>query len=323
MPKNSQKLAETLRQQIVKALETGLWEPSDKLPSTRELAAAMQIDPRVVAEAYRELSTDGLVELRSRSGAYISETARPNGSAVAPSEAWIADVLADGVARELRLTDIAEWLRRATETLRLKAFVIAPTNDQVEGLRREVLTYYGVEAGGKTLDDLHRRSELPLDLRRADLLITTKACRKASRQISANLGLPYICVSGRLDLIGPPWQTLMQPPGYVVVTDERFGAVFQSFIASHGNAAKVTVLVVGSDDLSVIPADGLVYVTQSAREKLGDLKLNGRILPSARVLSRESSHELTTFIVEENLAAVRSRRDLGGLTPPGTLSPVH
>lgn len=262
MPKNSQKLAETLRQQIVKALATGLWAPGAKLPSTREMAAAMKIDPRVAADAYRELSTEGLVELRSRSGAYISETARPIGAGVAPSEGWLADVLADGIARELRLTDLAEWLRRATETLRLKAFVIAPTHDQVEGLRREVLTYYGIETGGQTLNELHRGGGLPLDLRRADLLITTEACRKVSSQISVKLGLPCICV-------------------------------------------------VGSDDLAVIPDDGVVYVTQSAREKLGGLALNGRILPSARVLSRESSHELTTLIVEQNLAAVRSRQAAG------------
>lgn len=307
MPKNSKKLAETLRQQIVKALETGLWEPGYKLPSTREMAAAMQIDPRVVSAAYRELSKDGLVDLRSRSGAYVSETAHPNGSAVASSEGWIADVLADGVARELRLTDIADWLRQATETLRLKAFVIAPTDDQVEGLCREVLTYYGIEAGGQTPDDLNLRPEVPLDLRRADLVISTTACCTEARQISRALGLPCICVSGRLDLIGPPWQSLMQSPGYVVVADERFGAVFKSFIASQVNAESLTVLVVNRDDLAVIPADAVVYVTQSARAKLGDTKLNGRILPSARVLSRESSHELTTFIVSENLAAVRSR----------------
>lgn len=311
MAKNSQKLAETLRQQIVKSLATGLWAPGAKLPSTREMAAAMKIDPRVAADAYRELSTEGLVELRSRSGAYISETARPIGAGVAPSEGWLADVLADGIARELRLTDLAEWLRRATETLRLKAFVIAPTHDQVEGLRREVLTYYGIETGGQTLNDLHRGGGLPLDLRRADLLITTEACRKVSSQISVKLGLPCICVSGRIDLVGPRWETLMQSPGYVVVTDESFGAIFQSFIASQGNTTKVTVLVVGSDDLAVIPDDGVVYVTQSAREKLGGLALNGRILPSARVLSRESSHELTTLIVEQNLAAVRSRQAAG------------
>jgi hypothetical protein len=271
----------------------------------------MQIDPRVVGAAYRELSTDGLVELKSRSGVYVAATARPNESAAASSGGWIADVLAGGVARGLRLTDIADWLRQATETLRLKAFVIAPTDDQVEGLRREVLTYYGIEARGETLEDLDRRPEIPLDLRRADLVISTSACCEESGQLSSALGLPCICVSGRVDLIGPPGQSLMQSPGYVVVADERFEAVFKSFIASQIDAGNVTVLVVNRDDLAVIPADAVVYVTQSARVKLGDTKLNGRILPSARVLSRESSHELTTFIVSENLAAVRSRRAAG------------
>ena len=312
MAKNSEKLAEMLRQQIVKALATGLWEPGAKLPSIRDMAAAMNLDPRVVSGAYRELSIEGLLDLKSRSGAYISEAARPTGAAVVPSVAWITDMLVDGVAREVRLTDVAEWLRRATETLRLKAFVIAPTHDQVDGLRREVFTYYGIDTGGRILNDVERARDLPLELRRADLLITTEACRKVSSQISAALDLPCICVSGRMDLAGPHWQSLMQSPGYVVVTDESFGAIFQSFVAAQGSTSKVTVLVVGSDDLGVIPADGVVYVTQSAREKLGSLALNGRILPSVRVLSRESSHELTAFIVERNLAAVKSRQGIAG-----------
>lgn len=306
MPKNSQKLAETLRQQILKALETGLWEAGGKLPSTRELAADMGIDPRVVADAYRELSADGLVELRARSGAYISETAGGNGSAVAPSAAWIADMLADGVAREMPVTHIAEWLRRATETLRLKGFVVAPTHEQVQGLRRELRTYYGLEAGGRSLNELDPSRGIPIELRRSDILITTEACREAARQLADPLGIRCISVTVRLDLVGAGWESLMQSPSFAVVTDERFGAVLQTFIASRADATKVEVLVVGRDDLAIIPSDAVVYVTQSAREKLGDLTVNGSILPPARVLSRESSHELTTFIVEENLAAARS-----------------
>ncbi len=307
MPKNSEKLAETLRQQILKALETGLWRPGGKLPSTREMAAEMGIDPRVVADAYRELSVDGLVELRSRSGAYISADAGLNGSVASPSEGWIADILADAVTREISITAIGEWLRRATETLRLKAFVIAPTHDQIQGLRRELRTYYGLEAAGEKLTELDRAKELPSDLRQADILITTEACLDAARSFSARLAIPCICVSVRLDLIGPAWQSLMRSPSYVVVTDEAFGAVVQAFLATRVDAAKVTILVAGKDDLATIPEDAVVYVTQSARENLGDVQLNGSVLPPAKVLSRESSRELTGFIVEANLAAVRSR----------------
>ena len=307
MPKNSERLAESLRQQILKALETGLWKPGGKLPSTREMASSMGVDPRVVADAYRELSADGLINLRSRSGAYISEAARSNGSGVAPSEAWIADILADAIARELPISDMAEWVRRATETLRLNAFVVAPTRDQVQGLRRELRTYYGFEASGETLNKLESSQEAPPELRRADILVTTEACLEPARQLSAPLGIPCICVSVRLDLIGPAWQSLMQSPSYVVVTDESFGAIVQGFLSAQADATRVKVLVTGRDDLAAIPADAVVYVTQSAREQLGEMKLNGSVLPPARVLSRESSRELTFFIVEANLAAVRSR----------------
>lgn len=307
MPKNAEKLAETLRQQILKGVETGLWEPGGKLPSTREMAASMDIDPRMVSEAYRELAHDGLVELRPRSGAYISKAARANGSLIAPSEGWIAELLADSVARELPLAELAEWVRRSTETLRLRAFVVAATDDQVHGLRRELQKYYGLEVGGSTTKEIETRDDLPAELRRSDLVITTAGSLGLAQKVAGTVGVSCICVTVRFDLIGSAWKSLMQSPSYAVVTDETFGEVLTTFVASQTTDVKPKVLIAGKDDLSVIPVEAVVYVTQSARERLGDAKLNGTILPPVRLLSRESSYELTSFIVRANLAAMRSR----------------
>ncbi|MBA3466109.1 MAG: GntR family transcriptional regulator [Gemmatimonadaceae bacterium] len=306
MIKTSPTLAETLRQQIINALESGLWRAGRKLPSIREMAAEMTVDPRVVAEAYRVLAEDGLVELKSRSGAYIAEAARPVRSAVSPSEPWLMDLLAEGVTRELPIPDMGEWLRRSTATIRLTAFVVAPTVDQVQGLRRELRAYYGFEASGETLESLESLAELPPLLRRADILITTEGAVDTCRQIVEPIGIPCIAVSVRFDLIGPAWQRLMQSPTYIVVTDERFETMLRTFLASRREAREIKVLVVGRDDLGRIPEDAVVYVTQSSREKLGAQQLNGSVLPPTRLLSGESSRELIKFNVEANLAAMRA-----------------
>lgn len=41
----------------------------------------LKADPRTVAAAYRELATEGVVELRSRSGVYISPQTMVNAGA--------------------------------------------------------------------------------------------------------------------------------------------------------------------------------------------------------------------------------------------------
>lgn len=308
-------MVDSLRQQILKAIESGMWSPGTKLPSTREMSVQLGVDPRLVGQAYKRLAGEGLVELRPRSGAYIAVAAGHSaGTPIVPSESWLVDVLAEAVSREIPARELADWLRRSTETLRLRAFVIAPTADQVFGLRRELERYYGLETEGATVESLPTSGGLPLQLRQADIVITTEASSEFATARSNEVGVPCLCVSVRLDLVGPAWRRLMQSPSYVVVTDERFGRVIADFLSDVPGAQNVRMLVVGRDDLQQIPDDAVVYVTQSARHQLSDISINGSVLPTVRVLSRQSSSELLSYIARANLAAMRAQRGTAPLS---------
>ena len=65
-------IANELRGRIERALMTGALAHGDRLPSTREMGAELDADPRVVLAAYRDLAGEGLVELRPRSGVYVA-----------------------------------------------------------------------------------------------------------------------------------------------------------------------------------------------------------------------------------------------------------
>jgi DNA-binding transcriptional regulator YhcF (GntR family) len=302
-------LTESIRRQILQALEGGMWKPGARLPSTREMAAQLGVDPRAITRAYKQLAAEELVELRPRSGAYISDMgSRMRGATIGPPENWIVEVMAESIAREIPAGDIGEWLRRAVETVRLRAFVTAPTIDQVLGLKRELGQYYGLETSGVPAEQL-ARTPLPLELRQADLVIATDAAHELALERARVLGLPCIRVTVRLDIAGPAWQSLTQSPGYVVVSDERFGRVVAAYLSSLPGATKVHLLVAGRDDVEAIPEDAVVYVTRSAREELGDLgRIKGRVLPPVRLLSQESSVEILKFMVAANLAALRVRQ---------------
>ena len=71
-PSAGQPLYLQLIQQIRHAIETGVLQPGDALPGLRVLAQELVVSPNTVVKAYAELESDGLIEIRHGSGAYVS-----------------------------------------------------------------------------------------------------------------------------------------------------------------------------------------------------------------------------------------------------------
>ena len=67
---------EQLKRQIVLQIVSGKLDEGEKLPSIRELAAAIKINPNTVAKTYRQLETDGFVTSRKGLGVFISAGVR-------------------------------------------------------------------------------------------------------------------------------------------------------------------------------------------------------------------------------------------------------
>ncbi|MFD9085103.1 GntR family transcriptional regulator, partial [Streptomyces erythrochromogenes] len=61
--------------QVRQALRLGALEPGDRLPTAREVVAAVAINPNTVLRAYRELEREGLVEPRPGQGTFVQPRA--------------------------------------------------------------------------------------------------------------------------------------------------------------------------------------------------------------------------------------------------------
>jgi len=59
------------------AIETGVIRAGEQLPSVRQLAEDLLINPNTVVRAYRELEHEGIIELKHGSGAFIRESIVP------------------------------------------------------------------------------------------------------------------------------------------------------------------------------------------------------------------------------------------------------
>ncbi|MDO4198570.1 MAG: GntR family transcriptional regulator [Erysipelotrichaceae bacterium] len=63
---------EQIKNQISRFIETGVLKPNDKLPSCRELANSLGINPNTVNKAYQELEKNGYIYTLSKKGVYVS-----------------------------------------------------------------------------------------------------------------------------------------------------------------------------------------------------------------------------------------------------------
>jgi DNA-binding transcriptional regulator YhcF (GntR family) len=303
------RIVDSIRRRVLRGIQAGALDAGDRLPSARELGPEFEVDYRVVIAAYRELAEEGLVELRPRGGVYVA--VRPSGDAGIPPlpARWLADLLTQGLTREIPGPELHEWLRRSTETLRLRALVVATTDDQRFGLCRELRDDFGLEAEGITAEALRAADAPPLALRRADLIVTTAAHGEWVEALGASLQKVVTVIDVRADLVIGEWALLLRRPVYAVVSSPEFEVMLRRFFAEVAGAENLRVLVLGRDDLGSIPADAPTYVTQAARRALGDTVVRGRILPASRTISAESAREIFDFIVRANVeAASRTRR---------------
>ena len=64
-------ITDSVREQIL----AGVLRPGDKLPSVRELAATLTINPNTIARAYRDLEQQGWIATVAGKGCFVCEKA--------------------------------------------------------------------------------------------------------------------------------------------------------------------------------------------------------------------------------------------------------
>lgn len=83
--------------QVRGAIASGALEAGDQLPTVRQLAVDLAINPNTVVRAYRELELGGLLETHQGTGTFIS--AQKLKRANAERERQLAQIVTDTVAR--------------------------------------------------------------------------------------------------------------------------------------------------------------------------------------------------------------------------------
>ncbi|MES2521938.1 MAG: GntR family transcriptional regulator [Gemmatimonadota bacterium] len=77
-PRDERPLYLQIVDQVRRALLVGTLRAEDPLPSVRELAGELVINPRTVSQAYGELEKEGVIYVRRGQGTFVSPTIHPD-----------------------------------------------------------------------------------------------------------------------------------------------------------------------------------------------------------------------------------------------------
>lgn len=103
--------------QVRRAVRAGRLRQGDRLPTAREVVAALTINPNTVLKAYTQLEVEGLVSSRPGLGTFVAQGVPPP----LPAE----------VQRRLR-RGLEAWIRSATAAGLDREGILALINDSVE-----------------------------------------------------------------------------------------------------------------------------------------------------------------------------------------------
>lgn len=76
-PSDNRPLYVQIMDEIRRGLVRGTVGPDDLLPSVRELASDLRVNPRTVSQAYAELEREGVVRVQRGKGTFVSSEVEP------------------------------------------------------------------------------------------------------------------------------------------------------------------------------------------------------------------------------------------------------
>ena len=76
-PADTRPIYMQIMDEVRRALVLETLKPDDPLPSVRQLAADLRVNPNTVQQAYRELERGGLIYVRRGQGTFVSQSAEP------------------------------------------------------------------------------------------------------------------------------------------------------------------------------------------------------------------------------------------------------
>ncbi|SHI66619.1 FadR/GntR family transcriptional regulator [Lutispora thermophila] len=121
---------EVFVKRITREILSGKWNPGDKLPSERELAAEMGMGKTVVHNGFEQLAAMGLVYIKPKSGIFVADYMKTGNIETLNA---IVNLNGDELGRDV--VEAILDLRLAIEGMALRALCLCRSEDDIAHLR--------------------------------------------------------------------------------------------------------------------------------------------------------------------------------------------
>lgn len=275
-----------LRRYVIGRLHVGALGPGAPLPSIRRIAKESGVDHRRVAEAYRALAAEGLVEIREAAGVFVSTRAGAD-TVREERNRWMAELLYSAWGRHIAPSSLRDVVAAATSRT-LRCAVVDETLDHRFALRAELETDFELEV-----------VELEPEPAGVDFVVGTLFEAPAVHAAAARLGVPALITAVDPELTRGVVRRLEAGPVVAVISDPRFAERARDYLIPSPFARLVSFVLSESvqrlEDVEV-PSGATLLATRAARRDLGAVQFH--LIPFARFIAPASARALFRLMLQ-------------------------
>ena len=116
-PRSSTPIYAQIAARVRVAVASGELSAGDDMPSVRALATQLRVNPATVVQAYRELETEGFVEMRQGAGTFVTAVSpeRRTRERGADAKRLVRELLAEAARRGISGADLTSALQSELE----------------------------------------------------------------------------------------------------------------------------------------------------------------------------------------------------------------
>ena len=305
-------LRDQLRSELAGQLHMGLTRPGDRLPSIRDLARERGCDHRLVAKVCRTLEAEGLVEIRGRSGIFVSSGPElPRSTPADESIDMLSRLMTDAWRHNLGQKELTGLVSRGLDSTGLCCACVESNRDQMVAYTTEIesisgitaLPFYVAPRDQHALADSRLARRLKKALGQVDLVVTTEYHLRAVRSATEGSGVPVVTVGVEPALVAAIRRHLASSTLTVIAVTAEFGDRMRLLYGEEATGPSRIRVVLASDAnaLRQLDPDTPVLLTRAAGELLPGLANIPMVYPHSPTLGRDTLEGLSRAIVDANL----------------------
>jgi DNA-binding transcriptional regulator YhcF (GntR family) len=303
-----------IREQLLAEIHLGHLRPGDRLPSIRAVAKRSGVDARKLARIYRELEQEKLIEVRGRSGVFLSREEEHDQIRLGELERWTAGVAIQAWTRGIAVHQLVSTIEELTRTVQLRCLVVESSSDQIDQFAEELRDDFGLAVTSfNTKTPKRPKDEMQKALRaaasRVDILATSVFDGALVSKVADAVGKPCFVITMN-DLATSRMESLLSEGSFTLIAeDPRHQERIEILLPHLKGRISVVPLETATRSRGQLEAQERVFITRSAKRAWPRASWPLLFPYSVRIICPAAATELCRAIISANMSAAKKIKE--------------